>query len=1348
VSIKRLKAIPPAVAAVPSEPKASAVAATTDPTAAASTTRKPTGSWQSQGAILKIQPNINTSQANQSSTNVMALHNSSADAFMKSSYAPLVMTNAFVKSVREKMFCKLVGTSPVSTSNSSSNEGAQLDTASTQIAAVDAVQARMNQLLKLQREARGEVVKKYIKFASNPNAKPPRIPNSIHPIETIGADNYMQSDRYYLMPYKQYIRSKKQSVRDVKSFEKLDRRKKNEVDDKKKRRVNEFHKQLMVHRDEFMRFHKGKKADCTKMARLVKMWVENQDFKKEKDECRAEMRRLQALKENDMEAYNQLVQETKNSRLKFLLSQTDSYMNTINQLIQDQRISESATLLDSETSAYSAGIPNPATLIGDMSGEKITKASKEYYQSTHRTIETVSQPRMLKGGDLKEYQMGGLQWLVSLYNNNLNGILADEMGLGKTIQTIALITYLMEFKHNNGPFLIVVPLSTLSNWVNEFNKWAPDVLKVVYKGQPDERKRLFKEDVEDGHLNVLITTYEYTMRDKASLRKLTWQYIIVDEGHRMKNANSKFAQTLGTAYSSKHRILLTGTPLQNNLPELWALLNFLLPTIFSSVDTFDQWFNKPFAAFRAQGANAAAVAEEEGENAALTQEERLLIVHRLHEVLRPFMLRRVKFQVLDQLPEKVERVLKCNLSGWQRKMYQSITSKGLAIKDKEKESSGGLNNTIMQLRKVCNHPYLFLRDYVVDEDMIRSSGKFELLDRMLPKLKAAGHRVLLFSQMVEAMNFLEQFFLFRGFQYLRLDGNTSSDEREKRMHMFNDPNSPHFIFLLSTRAGGLGLNLATADTVIIFDSDWNPMMDAQAQDRAHRIGQKNEVRVFRLLTASPIEERILARATDKKNLTGLVVEAGKFSNQPRKDGGEKDADGGEDIEDKEMMASLLNVWSTGGGNAASLNLTGDGDNPNPSREDGDGNEESDLPDDEQINVMMASYEGELELYQSMDITREVQRKQRWQTLHSGVSPTSLPPLPSRLTAANEKPVWLNDDCWPKKYESIMKDMMNLEVQWQPTVQPVKISHGTVGRPPKLKPSQSMNDLEDGEVPDDDNDLPNLDIEEGDEAVMESVSTKKVLRKRKEAVRYDDGMSEIQYQKFVEQEEDNAINTALSAKKAKQMNSKAMISSDTSAASSIHKEVATVVSDIIKIRKADGMRLCHWFMEKPSRKILPQYYTIISQPISLKEITAKLKSGEYQYLENVDNDFALMSDNARTFNSQESPIFGDCEQIRREFFNRTMYIRKPYSSKYPSLEVYQSLPMRGYTIHSTCLMSLTEKLPYMEEMDNNGGKTKRSKSLKTSSISNNNAIEEKSLKLSFTISNSTSNKKKKRKNDSD
>lgn len=193
--------------------------------------------------------------------------------------------------------------------------------------------------------------------------------------------------------------------------------------------------------------------------------------------------------------------------------------------------------------------------------------------------------------------MSGLQWLVSLYNNKLNGILADEMGLGKTIQAISLVAYLMEIKSNLGPYLVIVPLSTLSNWVNEFQKWCPSAHVVCYKGTPGQRKEVYRDQVKNGHFNVLLTTYEYIVKDKANLRKITWQYAIVDEGHRMKNSASKFAKTLATQYTTKFCLLLTGTPLMNDLSELWSLLNFLLPAIFNSVDTFDQWFNRPFAQF-------------------------------------------------------------------------------------------------------------------------------------------------------------------------------------------------------------------------------------------------------------------------------------------------------------------------------------------------------------------------------------------------------------------------------------------------------------------------------------------------------------------------------------------------------------------------------------------------------------------------------------------------------------------------------------------------------------------------------------------------------------------------------
>ena len=252
------------------------------------------------------------------------------------------------------------------------------------------------------------------------------------------------------------------------------------------------------------------------------------------------------------------------------------------------------------------------------------------------------------------------------------------MGLGKTIQSIALLSHLLE-KGNAGPFLVVAPLSTLSNWSQEFAKWAPAMTVLTYKGPPAARKDAQRElsalytdskgrrkssrDAKQGsrQLNVLLTTYEYVMRDRAVLRRVGWEYIIVDEGHRMKNAQSKFAQTLGTLYTAKRRLLLTGTPLQNSLPELWALLNFLLPSIFASVDTFEGWFNKPFAQFSGSQ-QASANAGSTDETCALAHEERMLVIHRLHEVLRPFVLRRVKSAVLGQLPEKVEKALRCDLT--------------------------------------------------------------------------------------------------------------------------------------------------------------------------------------------------------------------------------------------------------------------------------------------------------------------------------------------------------------------------------------------------------------------------------------------------------------------------------------------------------------------------------------------------------------------------------------------------------------------------------------------------------------------------------------------------------------
>ncbi|XP_068658270.1 probable ATP-dependent DNA helicase CHR12 isoform X2 [Aristolochia californica] len=478
-------------------------------------------------------------------------------------------------------------------------------------------------------------------------------------------------------------------------------------------------------------------------------------------------------------------------------------------------------------------------------------------------VQVTEQPSMLQGGELRSYQLEGLQWMLSLFNNNLNGILADEMGLGKTIQTISLIAYLMENKNVEGPHLIVAPKAVLPNWVNEFSTWAPGIMTVLYDGRLDERKAMREEYSGEGKFNVLITHYDLIMRDKAFLKKIHWLYMIVDEGHRLKNHECALAKTL-SGYRIRRRLLLTGTPIQNSLQELWALLNFLLPSIFNSEENFEEWFNAPFA---------------DRCDVVITDEEELLIIRRLHHVIRPFLLRRKKDEVEKYLPGKTQVVLKCDLSAWQKVYYQQVTTEGRVGLDSGTGKSKSLQNLSMQLRKCCNHPYLFVGgDYnIYTEEIIRSSGKFELLDRLLPKLQRTGHRVLLFSQMTRLIDILEIYLKLKNYLFLRLDGSTKTEERGAFLKKFNEPDSPYFMFLLSTRAGGLGLNLQTADTVIMFDSDWNPQMDQQAEDRAHRIGQKKEVRVFVLVSVGSIEEEILERAKQKMGIDAKVIQAGLFN---------------------------------------------------------------------------------------------------------------------------------------------------------------------------------------------------------------------------------------------------------------------------------------------------------------------------------------------------------------------------------------------------------------------------------------------------------------------------------------
>ncbi|KAG2070844.1 hypothetical protein BDR04DRAFT_1231463 [Suillus decipiens] len=633
------------------------------------------------------------------------------------------------------------------------------------------------------------------------------------------------------------------------------------------------------------------------------------------------------------------------------------------------------------------------------------------------------QPALVTGAKLKDYQLEGVEWMVSLDKNGVSGILADEMGLGKTLQTIAFNAHLRGLGHYQ-PFLIVCPLSVLHNWIEEFQKFAPTIPVCMYHGTPAERADLRRtimrppdvteaadeevmiktqrsrkgkskkapahkapapkrtknsrptkrrkvdvdeqdsirtdeedenSDVEDTRIPttsntlspqtrasfpVIVTTYEMILKDRVHLSAYNWGYIVVDEGHRLKNLDCKLMQEI-KKYPSAGRMILTGTPLHNNLAELWSLLNFILPDIFDDLDTFQEWFNLGTMQSR------------------LSEGQSSQLIGTLHGILKPFLLRRLKADVEGLLPPKKEYVLYAPLSVSQRNLYDNIldgslrnfllgVSKEAAAVEKVAEvdmdapmklrkqkkmrydlygnddkyfkmlEDGGeakaketkedifelarhhqqlatrkqinnmkLQSAVMQLRKVCSHPFLFhwpvvpgTQELVLDEQLVNASGKMMVLDRLLDELFRRKHKVLLFSQFTTMLDVLEDWATeLKGWSICRIDGSTAPMERREQMNKFQqggDSRDAPKLFLLSTRAGGLGINLTAADTVIFYDQDWNPQMDIQAQDRAHRIGQTKPVLVFRLVTAHTIETRIMHRATEKRKLEALVIAKGKF----------------------------------------------------------------------------------------------------------------------------------------------------------------------------------------------------------------------------------------------------------------------------------------------------------------------------------------------------------------------------------------------------------------------------------------------------------------------------------------
>ncbi|KAI0484925.1 P-loop containing nucleoside triphosphate hydrolase protein [Xylariaceae sp. FL0804] len=473
------------------------------------------------------------------------------------------------------------------------------------------------------------------------------------------------------------------------------------------------------------------------------------------------------------------------------------------------------------------------------------------------------QPSYIQGGELRSFQLTGLNFLALNWCRANNVILADEMGLGKTVQTVSFLSWLRNERKQEGPFLVVAPLSVIPAWCDTFNLWSPDLNYVVYLGNSDarntirEHELMFNGNPKKHKFNVLITSYEYILMDAEFLRSIKWQALAVDEAHRLKNKEAKLYTEL-MSFGAPARVLITGTPIQNNLAELSSLLDFLNPGkvhIDEDLDTL-----------------ASADAQTK--------------LRELHANIAPYILRRTKETVESDLPPKTEKIIRVELSDVQLEYYKNILTRNYAaLNEGHTGQKSSLLNIVMELKKVSNHPYMFpgAEEKVLNgserrEDQIKgliaSSGKMMLLDQLLAKLKKDNHRVLIFSQMVKVLDILGDYLRLRGYQFQRLDGTIGAGPRRLAINHFNAEESQDFCFLLSTRAGGLGINLMTADTVVIFDSDWNPQADLQAMARAHRIGQRKPVTVYRLVSKETIEEEVLERARNKLLLEYLAIQAG------------------------------------------------------------------------------------------------------------------------------------------------------------------------------------------------------------------------------------------------------------------------------------------------------------------------------------------------------------------------------------------------------------------------------------------------------------------------------------------
>lgn len=518
----------------------------------------------------------------------------------------------------------------------------------------------------------------------------------------------------------------------------------------------------------------------------------------------------------------------------------------------------------------------------------------------------VEQPKILNDKcKLADYQLIGLNWLTVMNKQQMNGILADEMGLGKTIQVIAFLAYLKEHNLSKAAHLIVVPSSTLDNWAAEIARWCPSMIVEKYHGSQEERRRMRIRFAKEGFsgFDVLLTTYHIvgsTPEEKKMFRVCKLHYVIFDEAHMLKNMTTQRYTNLITI-NAEMRILLTGTPLQNNLLELMSLLCFVMPSFFGkNVEDIKSLFGKK---------NKTDTGNEEVTQFQETQ------VQRAKRIMKPFVLRRLKKDVLGNLPKKTGYVERVQLTEEQKDHYNELVEYYSSNRGQIFSGDRAGATIMMEMRKLANHPllqryyfsdaklrdfskrlasvttykktnpqYIFeelavmsdfqvyqlckkheLYDVKIPDKLILSSGKFKYLDTLLPKLKEDGHRVLIFSQFTMMLDIVERYLEIRKHGYCRLDGSTAVEERQDMINDFN-ADSEMFIFLLSTKAGGVGINLTAADTCIIHDIDFNPYNDKQAEDRCHRMGQTRPVTIYRLISEGTIETGMLMVAEEKLKL--------------------------------------------------------------------------------------------------------------------------------------------------------------------------------------------------------------------------------------------------------------------------------------------------------------------------------------------------------------------------------------------------------------------------------------------------------------------------------------------------